>query len=144
MDMYDFCSYYCAFSDIDRLSSASATIKKLFGDDDNSVSDLTALRVYMIFQLVDNGETQTNITKDEFYDMMIICLDNSKDNIRADRVELFATIKNGLFKYLGLTSAEFDVFMKEVVIENANCAENIDVEELLNDLTNQKKYQIKT
>ena len=53
-------------------------------------------------------------------------------------------VKNGLFEYLGLTSTEFDIFMKEVNIENANDKENIDVLKLIDDLMQHKKFQTAT
>ena len=81
------------------------------------------------------------------YDMMIIYLGDSKDfydiNVPADRLKLFSTIKAGLLKYLGLTSENIDVFLKEATIENANKAEHISTKVFLNDLTIHKTFSCK-
>ena len=75
-------------TEIDIRSNATATIKDLFGND---ISHLTESVVYVIFQQIDNGEIQYNISMNDFYDMMIICLDDSKE---------YSTIKGGLMKYI--------------------------------------------
>ena len=76
------------------------------------------------------SEIQYNISMNDFYDMMIICLDDSKQ---------YSTIKGGLMKYLGLTSDDIDAFMKEVTINNANKAKDMNIEEFHNDLIFVKK-----
>ena len=48
-------------------------------------------------------------------------------------------IKDGLFKYLGLTSTEFDISMKEDIIENTNNKMNVEVSKLIDDLMQHKK-----
>ena len=83
-----------------------------------------------------------------FYDFIITSFYNFrkkiKDQISPDHLEILSIIKNWLFEYLGLTSTEFDVFMKEVNIENANNKRNIDIPKLIDDLTQIKKNQITT
>ena len=43
-------------------------------------------------------------------------------------------------KYLGLTSDDIDVFMREVTIENANKVKHMDIEEFHNDLIQPKVH----
>ena len=62
-----------------------------------------------------------------------------KHQISPDRLEILSIIKNGLFEYLGLTATEFEIFMKEVIIENANNKRNIDIPKLTDELTQIKK-----
>ena len=125
--MYDFSSYYLKTTYIDFRSNATATIKKLFGND---ISLLTESVVYVIFQKIDNGEIQYNISMNDFYDMMIICLDDPKQ---------YSCIKAGFMKYLVLTSNDIDVFLKEVIIKNANKAGNMNIEKFHSELTIRKK-----
>ena len=42
-------------------------------------------------------------------------------------------IKNELFEYLGIKSAEIDIFMEEFIIENKNYKKNIDEPKLIDD-----------
>ena len=97
----------------------------------------------MIFQRYDNNEVQVEISKVQFYDLIITSLCNFskkiKDQISPDRLEILSIIKKGLFEYLGSTETEFGIFMKEVVIENANNKRNIDVPKLIDDLMQYKK-----
>ena len=150
IDMHDFCNhYYTSYvkvSDQDlyliSMNKANILINKLFGDDDN-LTHLTSLGVYMILQRYDNNEMKVEISKQQFYDLIITSLCNFskklKDQISPDRLKILSIIKNGLFDYLGLTSRDFDLFMKEVIIENANNKRNIDVPTLIDDLMQHKK-----
>ena len=131
IEMYDFSSYNFISSQNDENINATATIKELFEYDNDSFGLLTESEVYMIFQKMDNGEIQSNISKKQFYDMMIICLGDSKE---------YSTIKGGLMKYLGLTSDDIDVFMREITIENANKAKDMNIEEFHNDLIQPKVH----
>ena len=92
---------------------------------------------------VRNSDIYLDISKQQFYDLIITSLFNFskkvKDRISPDCLEKLSIIKNGLFAYLGFTSIEFDIFMKKVIIENANNKKNIDVPKLIDDLTQIKK-----
>ena len=150
IDMHHFCNHYYTnyikVSDPDiyiiTMNHANMLITKLFGDSDN-LTNLTSLGVYMIFQRYDNNEVQVEISKLHFYDLIITSLCNFskkiKDQISPDRLEILSIIKNGLFEYLGLTETEFEIFMKEVMIENANNKRNIHVPKLTDELTQIKK-----
>ena len=97
----------------------------------------------MIFQRCDNNEAQVNISKIQFYDLMITSLchfsKKVRDQILSDRLGKFSIIKNGLFEYLGLTSIGFDTFIKKVIIKNTNNKKNIDAPKLTNDFMQHKK-----
>ena len=79
IDMYDYyrhCSTsYFQVSEADLyimiVNQANILIKNLFGDSEN-LTNLTTLGVYMIFQRYDNNEVQLNISKIQFYDLIII------------------------------------------------------------------------
>ena len=85
----------------------------------------------------DNDEVQVDISKILFYDLIITSLYNFskkvKDQISPDCLEKLSIIKNGLFEYLGFTATEFNTFMKEVIIENANNKRNTDVAKLIDE-----------
>ena len=93
----------------------------------------------MIFQRYGNNELHVDISKLQFYDLITTSSCNFskkiKDQISPDRLKKMSIIKKGLLKYLGLTSTKFDIFMKEVIIENANCERNIAVPKLTDELT---------
>ena len=48
-------------------------------------------------------------------------------------------MKNGLLEYLGLSATEFEIFMKEVIIENITNKRNTDVPKLTDEITQNKK-----
>ena len=93
--------------------------------------------MHMIFQHYFNNEVQLDISKLQFYDLMItsLCHFSKKvwDNISPDCLEILSIIKNELFEYLGLSLTEFDIFIKEVAMKIANNKENIDVPKLIDD-----------
>ena len=101
--------------------------------------------MYIRFQRYDNNEVQVDISKSQFFDLSITSLCNFskkvKNQISPDCLKILSTIKIGLFEYLGLISTEFDIFMKEVIIENTNNKRNIDVPKLIDELTLLKKFK---
>ena len=124
------------------MNQANILIKNLFDDNDN-LTNSTPLQIFMIFQRYDKNKIQSDISKVSFYNFMIISLCFSskkvKDQISPHWLQIFSIVKNELFEYLRLPSIEFDMFMKEVIIESSNNKENIDVKKLINELTIHKK-----
>ena len=92
----------------------------------------------MIFQCYDNNEVKLNIAKLQFCDLIInfLCHFSKKvmDQILPDCLKKLSIIKKGLLEDLGLTSTKFDIFMKEVMIENTNNKKKIDAPKLIDDL----------
>ena len=146
--MHYFCNhYYTSYvkvSDPDlyiiTMNQANILIKNRFGDD---LTNLTSLDVYMIFQCYDNNQGQLDISKIDFYDLIITAFydfsKKVKDQISPYCLKKLSMVKNGLFEYLGLTSTKFDKFMKENIIENANNERNINLPKLIDDLMQDKK-----
>ena len=115
-------------------------IINFFGD---NLTNLNTLGVCMIFQRNNNNKVQLYISKLQFYDLIITSSCNFskkvKDQISPDRLKKLSIIKIGLFEYSGLTSTEFDIFMKEDIIENTNNKRNIDVPKLIDDSMQHKQ-----